>query len=387
MTDLSTPSTRTLGRTGLEVTVVGYGAMELRGTGGRNPRPLPSGEAARVLGAVLDAGINFIDTSIDYGDSERLIGESISHRRDEYVLASKAGCHWDVAAPPAGPLPHDFSPGHIRAGLERSLRLLRTDHLDLLQLHISPSLETIKADGVIETLQTLRDEGKVRFIGSSSTLPNIRDHLDLDVFDAFQIPYSALEREHETVIAQASEQNAGVIIRGGVAKGGPRTDRPRNVWQAWEAARLDELLDPGQSRVEFVLRFTLAHPGLSTIIVGTASVDHLTANVANALRGPLPDDVYREAQRRLDAAGALDRDELHVNLRHFGQDSQVTGVGREDVVAVASEADHGDVDRVGAAAKREQQARPASQLIVDGTPAPRSVDPVRLTACSPTGRG
>ena len=223
MTDPSTLSTRTLGRTGLEVTVVGYGAMELRGTGGRNPRPLPSGEAGRVLGAVLDAGINFIDTSIDYGDSERLIGESIAHRRDEYWLASKAGCHWD-----GGSLPHDFSPGHIRAGLER---------------------------------------------------------------------------EHETVIAQASEQNAGVIIRGGVAKGGPRPDRPRNVWEAWESAGLDELLDPGQSRVEFVLRFTLAHPGLSTIIVGTASVDHLTGNVANALRGPLPGDVYREAQRRLDAAG------------------------------------------------------------------------------------
>jgi aryl-alcohol dehydrogenase-like predicted oxidoreductase len=295
MTDLVK---RTLGRTGLEVTVVGYGAMELRGTGGRNPRPLPSGAAAHVLGAVLDAGINFIDTSIDYGDSERLIGESVAHRRDEYLLASKAGCHWD-----GGSLPHDYSPGHIRAGLERSLRLLRTDHLDLLQLHISPSLETIKADGVIETLQTLRDEGKVRFIGSSSTLPNIRDHLDLDLFDAFQIPYSALEREHETVIAQASEQNAGVIIRGGVAKGGPRPDRPRNVWEAWDSAGLDELLDPGQSRVEFVLRFTVAHPGLSTIIVGTASVDHLTGNVANALRGPLPDDVYQEAQRRLDAAG------------------------------------------------------------------------------------
>jgi aryl-alcohol dehydrogenase-like predicted oxidoreductase len=299
---------RTLGRTGLSVTVLGFGAMELRGTGGRNPRPLPVGSAGRVLDAVLDAGINFIDTSIDYGDSERLIGESIAHRRDEYFLASKAGCHWDVAAPPGtGPVPHDYSPAHIRAGLERSLRLLRTDHLDLLQLHISPSLETIKADGVIETLQALRDEGKVRFIGSSSTLPNIRDHLDLDVFDAFQIPYSALERDHETVIAQASSQNSGVIIRGGVAKGGPRPDRPQNVWQAWESARLDELLDPGQSRVEFVLRYTLANPGLSTIIVGTASVDHLTGNVTNALRGPLPDDVYLEAQRRLDAAGVAEK--------------------------------------------------------------------------------
>ena len=305
MTDLQK---RTLGRTGLEVTVVGYGAMELRGANARNPRPLPEGEAGRVLNAVLDAGINFIDTSIDYGDSERLIGEAISHRRDEYFLASKAGCPWDVQLPPGtpvGPFPHDYSAGHIRAGLERSLRLLRTDHLDLLQLHISPSLETIKAEGAVETLQTLRDEGKVRFIGSSSTIPNIWDHLDLDVFDAFQIPYSALEREHEAAVSEASARDAGVIIRGGVAKGGPRTGNPRfrNVWEAWEAAKLDELLEEGQSRVEFVLRFTLGNPGLSTIIVGTASVDHLRDNLAQALVGPLPDDVYQEARRRLDAAG------------------------------------------------------------------------------------
>ena len=191
---------------------------------------------------------------------------------------------------PVGPFPHDFSPGHIREGLERSLRLLRTDHLDLLQLHISPSLETIRAEGAVETLQTLRDEGKVRFIGSSSTIPNLWDHLELDVFDAFQIPYSALDREHEAAITEASGRDAGVIIRGGVAKGGPRPDRPqfRNVWEAWEAAKLDELLEEGQSRVEFVLRFTLGHPGLSTIIVGTASVDHLRDNVAKALQGPLP---------------------------------------------------------------------------------------------------
>jgi aryl-alcohol dehydrogenase-like predicted oxidoreductase len=107
-------------------------------------------------------------------------------------------------------------------------------------------------------------------------------------------------------ITEASGRDVGVIIRGGVAKGAPRPDRPRfrNVWEAWEAAKLDELLEDGQSRVEFVLRFTLGHPGLSTIIVGTASVDHLRDNVTRALQGPLPEDVYREAKQRLDAAGA-----------------------------------------------------------------------------------
>ncbi len=82
---------RTLGRTGVDVTVLGFGAMELRGERHRNPRPLKEGQADRVLNAVLDAGVNFIDTSIDYGASESYIGNAISHRRDEYILASKSG--------------------------------------------------------------------------------------------------------------------------------------------------------------------------------------------------------------------------------------------------------------------------------------------------------
>jgi aryl-alcohol dehydrogenase-like predicted oxidoreductase len=300
---------RPLGRTGLEVTVLGYGAMELRGDGARNPRPLPAGEAGRVLNSVLDAGINFIDTSIDYGRSEELIGEHIAHRRREYFLASKAGCPWDAAmvvgAPP-GPLPHDFTPRHIQAGLERSLRLLKTDHLDLLQLHMSPALTTIQAEGAVETLTALRDQGKIRFIGSSSTIPNIWDHLDLGAFDTFQIPYSALERDHELAIADASARGAGVIVRGGVAKGGPRPDRPRqrNFWDVWEQAKLGQLLEEGQSPVEFVLRYTLGGPGVSTIIVGTASVDHLQGNLAQVVKGPLPSQIYEEASKRLDAIGA-----------------------------------------------------------------------------------
>jgi aryl-alcohol dehydrogenase-like predicted oxidoreductase len=307
--------TGTFGRTGIGVTALGFGAMELRGGSGRRPRPLSPGEAERILGAVLDGGINFIDTSIDYGDSERLIGEVISHRRDEYFLASKAGCSFDVPVPAGqggGPLPHDFSPDHIRAGLERSLRLLRTDHLDLLQLHLSPSLETIRQHDVIETLTALRDEGKIRFIGSSSTIPNIWDHLGLGVFDAFQIPYSALEREHEAAIEQARAAGAGVVIRGGVAKGGPSAHPGRqgmqNRWEAWQTAALDDLLAPGQTPVEFMLRYTISNSAISTVIVGTASLGHLNDNVSRVLEGPLPVDVYREAGKRLEAAGIVPQD-------------------------------------------------------------------------------
>jgi aryl-alcohol dehydrogenase-like predicted oxidoreductase len=301
---------RPLGRTGVDVTVLGFGAMELRGERHRNPRPLEEGQATSVLNAVLDAGVNFIDTSIDYGASESHIGNAISHRRDEYILASKAGCPLDgeryVDAPP-GPLPHDFSRENIRNGVEQSLYRLQTDYLDLLQLHISPALATIQGDDVIETLLELKEEGKIRFIGSSSTIPNIVDHIELKTFDAFQIPYSLLEREHEEAITWAHDQGAGVIVRGGVAKGGP-TGGPssrKNVWELWDAEHFDDLLDPGQSRVEFTLRFTLSHPGLSTTIVGSSSPEHVLENVAAALQGPLSDDIYTEAKRRLDAAGEV----------------------------------------------------------------------------------
>lgn len=128
---------RRLGRTGLDVTVLGFGAMELRGAAHRRPRPIDAADADAVLGAVLDAGINLIDTSIDYGESEASIGRALAHRRHEFVLATKAGCPLDPAAgaPADGPLPHDYRREHIVAGLEQSLRRLRTDHVDVLQLH------------------------------------------------------------------------------------------------------------------------------------------------------------------------------------------------------------------------------------------------------------
>lgn len=163
---------RRLGDNGPQVTVLGFGAMELRGEPHRNPRPLGESVAAEVLNTVLDEGINFIDTSVDYALSEERIGRHIGARRDEYFLASKAGCplgfHPDA---PPGPLPHDYSPANIRAGVEQSLRRLRTDRLDLVQLHISPALQVLRRDGVVDTLTALREEGKVLAFGVSSTLP------------------------------------------------------------------------------------------------------------------------------------------------------------------------------------------------------------------------
>lgn len=303
---------RPLGRTGTDVTVLGYGAMELRGP--QYGPDISDEDAGRLLNQVLDAGINLIDTSIDYGPSEKLIGRHVSHRRDEFFLASKCGCLLGPAPPGARPpFPHDWRAANVRAGVEQSLRRLRTDRLDLVQVHMSPSREQMQAGHTVETLTALRDEGKIRFIGMSGILPNLPDHIAMGVFDVFQIPYSAVQREHEDLITQAAGTGAGTLIRGGAARGGPAEDK---AWQQgplgladgegrrrWDASGVDDLLD-GMSRLEFVLRFTITHPALSSTIVGTSNPDHLRANLAIAEKGPLPAELYERAKDTLQPATA-----------------------------------------------------------------------------------
>ncbi len=294
---------RTLGRTGMDVTALGYGAMELRGA--PRGREVSTDQASSILNAVLDSGINYIDTSIDYGHSEEFIGQYISGRRGDYFLASKCGCLvGDAAAaapPPGSPNRHVFTRENIVAGVEQSLRRMKTDYLDVVQFHGSPSKETLEENGSIEAVTDLKRQGKVRFIGMSSTLPNITDHITMGVFDVFQIPYSALQREHEQVIADASKAGAGIVIRGGVARGGPGKEQG-DFWAAWQKAGVDGLLD-GMTRMEFVFRFTISHPDLDTTIVGTINPAHLKDNLSALAKGPLPPAVYAEAKKRLDAAG------------------------------------------------------------------------------------
>jgi aryl-alcohol dehydrogenase-like predicted oxidoreductase len=309
--------TRVLGRTGVEVSVLGYGAMELRGqlsgsVSQLNGPAITDEDAGRLLNELLDAGVNLIDTSVDYGRSEELIGRHLGPRRSEFSLASKCGC--PLSLPPGESMmgTHDYSAANVRAGVEQSLRRLRTDYLDLVQVHLSPPRSEMEASGTIEALQSLRAEGKVRFIGMSGTLPNLPDHIDMGVFDVFQIPYSALQPEHDELISRAANAGAGVLIRGGVARGTASQDKNWTVQplsssgpaaqDRWEAAKLDELLDDGMNRHEFILRFTLSHPGVSSAIVGTSKPEHLRSNVEMASRGPLPQDLYAEARRRLAAA-------------------------------------------------------------------------------------
>ncbi len=293
---------RRLGRTGLEVTALGYGAMELRGA--PRGRPVSDDQAQSVLNAVLDSGINYIDTSIDYGQSEELIGKHIAARRGEFYLASKCGCVVGAQPPGAGgPMGHIFTRENIVAGVEQSLRRMNTDYLDVVQFHGSPSKQTLDENNAIKTVIDLKQQGKVRFIGMSSTLPNLRDHVAMGVFDVFQIPYSALQREHEEILSEAAKAGAGIVIRGGVARGGPGKEEGA-YWDAWQKAKVDDLLG-AMTRMEFIFRFTLNHPDLDTTIVGTINPEHLKDNLSALRKGALPPDLYEEAKRRIPREGLV----------------------------------------------------------------------------------
>ncbi len=297
---------KNLGRTGFAVTSLGYGAMELRHLG--------RSDAARVLNAVLDGGINYIDTSPDYGPSEEYIGEALAHRRTEFWLASKCGCNIDAGGQPQEPR-HIWTRQQLLANIESSLRRLKTDHLDVWQLHGPAPEELVRGkDGeTVETMLTLKQQGKVRAIAISFGNRRLGDalypagygfkyapeYITWGVFDAIQIVYGGLTRMNENLIAQADERGIGTIIRGVVKR------YHANYDELFEKARLNELCAADESQDDFLIRFALNHPGISTMIIGTKNLEHLATNIRAVTKGKLPADVYLEAQARLEAIGIL----------------------------------------------------------------------------------
>ena len=123
--------------------------------------------------------------------------------------------------------PHVFTRDNILAGVEERLARMHTDYLDVVQFHSSPSRQTLEEHGALEAVLELKRAGTVRHIGMSGTLPHLSDHIAMGVFDVFQIPYAAVEREHEALITVAAEAGAGIVIRGGAARARqPRGSKP-----------------------------------------------------------------------------------------------------------------------------------------------------------------
>jgi aryl-alcohol dehydrogenase-like predicted oxidoreductase len=302
--------TRQMAKTRLVASRVGYGAMELAGA--PLARDLSESDAIKFINRVVDAGINYIDTSIDYGLSERLIGKALARRRDEVTLATKCGCQVGVEGVERHHgASHVFTDENVMAGIEQSLRRLRTDRLDVVQVHGSPSRKDLEDGGAIEAMLRAKQQGKVRYLGISCRLPKLAEFIDADYFSVVQVPYSALQRINEDAIAALQRTGKAVVCRGVTGRGAPAKNwstRPIGTADGeardiWENAKLDELLD-GMSRIEFMIRYVLSNNDVDVALVATTNESHLTANVDYAARGPLDAERLQEARRRLAAAGS-----------------------------------------------------------------------------------
>jgi aryl-alcohol dehydrogenase-like predicted oxidoreductase len=203
----------------------------------------------------------------------------------------------------------------LLANVENSLRLLKTDHIDVWQLHgTRPGwLAGGRNDEVIKTMHELKQQGKVGAVGISFRngrqgddmypagygFEGMQAFMDWGVFDVIQIVYGGLTRKNEIAVARAAGLGIGMIVRGVVKRYLPDYD------DLFEQAGLGALCEAGESANGFLIRFAMTHPGVSTMIVGTGNPVHLAENVAAAGRGKLAEDVYAEAKRRLDAVGVV----------------------------------------------------------------------------------
>jgi len=287
---------RRLGRTGLSVSAVGLGTVELGLDYGipSSPDSRRPGreEAARVLGRALELGINLIDTAPAYGESEARIGEALGGRRDAFLLATK------VAAPGAGEGTGAALRRAVASSVQASLRALRTDWIDILQLH-SASVEVVQRGEMRAAMADLQRSGAVRFVGATTygeaaALAAIQD----GGFDCVQVAYSALDRgPEERVLPLAAERDVGVIARSVLLKGA-LTHRavllPRSMDGLKSAAeRLAEIAGSVDAVPALSYRYVLGHPAVATALVGTARLGELEAAVEVAARGSLSPDAIR----------------------------------------------------------------------------------------------
>lgn len=297
---------RTLGRTGLAVSEVGLGALEL----GRNWRSWDStgdrwrpdeAGAAELLHTALDNGCNFIDTAAAYHRSEERIGAALETRRDEYVLATKFG-EWCYEKEDGSDWSeYDYSAEAARKFLAESLRKLRTDTIDLWQIH-SGSPEQVEDKELLGALQEAKAAGTVRYLGLSCGEDGAIAAIESGVFDTIQISYSLLDQHMESrVLPLALAHGVGVIIKDPLA-GGRLVAAPESFpaehreWHVGIQDRLRAILPDGMTLAELALRFVLSHPAVSTVIAGTRKSAHLLANLRAADGQGLPADLLEKAR-------------------------------------------------------------------------------------------
>lgn len=300
---------RPLGKTGIDVGALGLGCAEI-GYERVDERIVDS-----LVGAALDAGANAVDTAAMYPESESLLGRVLRDRRDRVLVFTKCGADLPPRRTVAGfiarasrrftrtekdgrPYWHDpvyWHPRVLRWNVERSLIRLKTDHVDLLQLHSCPE-EILRAGDAVEVLLRARESGKTRLIGYSGDGRAAEYAVRSGCFDVLQTSVNVADQQAiYSTIPLAAQRGMGVIAKRPIANGvWTNLARPENshnqvYWERLRTLDLDRLRGPED--FETALRFTLTVPGVSVAIVGTKSVAHFRQNLAFAKLGPL-DDFY-----------------------------------------------------------------------------------------------
>lgn len=253
---------RALGTTGMLVSPLGLGTVKLgRNEAVKYPRPfeLPSDEEANeLLRTAAELGINLIDTAPAYGSSEERLGRLLAGQRERWIISTKVGEEFE-----RGASRFDFSPGHVRASVERSLRRLCTDRLDIVLVHSDGDDERIVRElGTLGALADLKREGKVRAVGvSAKTVAGARAAMAES--DVLMLTLNPRERGMLPVVREGAAAGVGVLVKKALISGGVGA--------------------PGES-VEDCLRLALGEPGVSSVVVGTLSAAHLRANAEIAAR-------------------------------------------------------------------------------------------------------
>lgn len=280
-----------LGRTDIEVSTFGLGTVKFGRTQSlKYPQAftLPSDEQLRaLLNGAREMGVNFVDTAPSYGYSEERLGDLLRKERKDWVISTKVGEEFEADKfSNEGKSHFDFSPKHTRMSVERSLRRLRTDYLDLVMIHSDGNdLDILHNSGALQTLQQLKQEGWIRALGiSSKTIEG--GLLAAEVCDAVMLMYHADYTDEEPVIAKSAQQGVAVLLKKVLASGHICHDAPpvQATLQSTEGQGAGQQEDQKQDPIQSALNFAYAHPGVTSAVIGTVSLQHLRANLIKALR-------------------------------------------------------------------------------------------------------
>src|SRR5438270_3457134 len=283
---------RQLGRTDMEVSVLGFGGAEIGFEGASEAT------VERLLKSALDAGLNVIDTGECYEGREELIGKTVGNRRGDYYLFTKCG-H------PRGVGSEDWSQDSLLESIERSLRRLQTEQLDLIQLH-SCSESVLRKGEAIAALQSAREKGYARYIGYSGDSSAARYAVESGAFDALQTSINIADQEAiRSTLPLAREKSMGIIAKRPIANAVWRSNhKPVNAyhhvyWDRLNTLRYDFIRHfPPEPSIAHALRFTVSVPGVHTVIVGTTNPDRWSENARLVEEGPLSDHEFSGIRER-----------------------------------------------------------------------------------------